>query len=121
VEQGYHTKNHCSTFFPYRGKGGVVVVQAGAPPRQLKVEQKVARHPPDNPAARPHNTRRMGMDISDEQQEQAERLALDLWRQKIVAKRLNPTVALMMAEDVISFCLSSMWAQLAAAHQKFHA
>ncbi len=50
----------------------------------------------------------MTLSITDEQQAQAEKLAMELWQKKIVAKRLNFTVAVMMAEDIISFCLGAM-------------
>jgi hypothetical protein len=33
---------------------------------------------------------------------------MELFEKKIVAKRLNITVAVMMAEDIISFCLATM-------------
>jgi hypothetical protein len=48
------------------------------------------------------------MDITDGLQEQAERLAMDLFRKKIVEKRMDFTVALMMVEDVMSLCLGAM-------------
>jgi|SRR6516225_3253461 hypothetical protein len=46
--------------------------------------------------------------ITDEQEKQAAELATDLFCKKIIAEHMNITVAVLMAEHVISMCLGGM-------------